>query len=255
MLREKIYEYYKNKEHKFSKQDEITFAPSYFTDCHRKVYYKKMCIESSNPITESALVKMDMGNAVHEKLYSILKELNIIQTGEELKETTYKGLKFFYKIDGIGKDLIVEVKSIYATGFKFVENQPKPEHILQLVLYMIFEKIDTGVLLYIGRDNGFMVEYVVKKNSGLWDTAVKKIELQIPKLIELKKKIECEQIPVRQHKIYLKNDNGIKEQFQKDKVMYKTDWQCSYCSWKNLCWKEAYDKIKDHQFYIDGKFI
>jgi hypothetical protein len=63
-------------------------------------------------------------------------------------------------------------------------------------------------------------------------------------------------VPERDGYIKLKNSGGkISEDFQKDKVRHKSDWRCSYCQWKNLCWKAELEEIQGHNFFMDGKFI
>ena len=143
-------------------------------------------------------------------------------------------------------------------GFRFIEKEPKQEHLLQMQLFMMFEKIDNGILLYVGRDNGFMIEHVYHKD----DLPQFDMGVQFFKLKKLKNMIEYDQLPDKDFKICLKNINGvISEEFQKDSVKYKSDWQCrtkdgkSYCQWKDLCWKEELKEIFKHKFYIDGQFI
>jgi len=267
MLKEKIYDYFLEKEKEAKAQKEITFAPSYFNACRRQIFYKKTGIEPSNKITESAYFKMALGDSSHVKIQQIISDLKNVKMLEYEKEKTidFVGLIFNYRVDGIieinNEKYILEIKTIYGAGFKYIENEPKKEHLLQMYLYMNFEKIRKGILLYVGRDNGFMVEYIYDINQ------MKDIENEtrnkIKELKELKKMIEGKKIPDRDYQIVIKN-NGITDtvtgelnlsfEFTKNKIKYKSDWQCNYCQWRDLCWKEELEKIKNYKFYIGGKY-
>jgi CRISPR/Cas system-associated exonuclease Cas4 (RecB family) len=260
MLKEIIYDYFNEKKEKENYTErELNFAPSYFHKCKRQIAYKKLNYEPSNPLTEANYAKFEMGNSVHDSIQNILKKIGIWIEGEDFKNIEWCGLNWIYRIDGkiqkgdyVG---IIEIKSVYASGFTSVEKEAKPEHELQLLLYMIFEHIENGILFYIGRDNGFMVEYNYRVDT-LYNKYADEIENKIKDLTALKSEIEKGIIPDRDFNILLKNSSGvISFDFQKDKVKYKSDWQCSYCQWKNLCWQQEIKEIKNHKFFIDGKFI
>jgi len=263
MLAQKIYNYFSEKEKERKHEGELTFAPSYFCDCLRKVFRRKINAPQSNPISEAAWLKMELGKAVHEKLQNIFKDIGIWEQGEDFKEIEYQGLKFKYLIDGLlkinDKKFICEIKSIYGNGFSAVEKGAKPEHLLQLVLYMEFENIDNGVLIYIGRDNGRMLEYYLQKGDKKYNEMLEKINKGIERFKKLKenfsKYLKENREPERDFQIQLKNTgDGYSENFRKDKVKYKSSWQCSYCVFKDNCWAYELEEIKNNKFYINGVF-
>jgi hypothetical protein len=150
----------------------------------------------------------------------------------------------------------MEIKTTHAQGFRVIRDTPKPEDVIQMSLYMLFEHVENGVLLYVGRDNGFLKEYVIKVGDPLYRIALDTILKKIQDLKVLEANIKNRQVPARDCQIVLKHKDGkVTEQFQKDKKMHKTNWQCSYCQWKDLCWRDEIEEIKKHKFYIDGKFI
>jgi hypothetical protein len=169
MIKELIYQKFDNerllKEQKdFDKDKKINFAPSYLTDCKRKIFFKKTNVPASNPNDSHSYIKFAMGDSVHEKIQSILKEIGIYQDGEDWKNIDYQTINWIYRYDGKiinnNQQYIIEIKSAYATGIDNIERYgAKEEHILQLYMYMLFENIDNGILFYIGRDNGFMLEF------------------------------------------------------------------------------------------------
>lgn len=265
MIKELIYKYLEEENLKKEKKEysgEINFAPSYLTDCKRKTFYKKLNYPKSNPIETHTMLKFDLGNITHELIQKYCKNSNdvIWLEGEDWKSIKYNDLYWIYRIDNMlkvnYKKYILEVKSTYFSGWKSVESEPKKEHILQLYIYMIFENIDNGILLYIGRDNGLIAEYEFNIKI-LNDLYLKEVEEIINKLKILKSMIENKELPERDFKAVLKLNDAISWEFQKDKIKYITEWQCNYCQWKNYCWSEIAKKMNDerYKYYIDGNFI
>lgn len=263
MLSKIIYNYFDSK--RLEKESEekaigLHMAPSYMTKCKRAIFFSKTNTPASNPPETHAYIKFELGDATHEKIQSILKDIGMWIEGEDLKEVNRFGLDWKYMIDGKVKDpdgneYIIEIKSIYAAGFNSIEREPKFEHEIQLMMYMLFENIERGILLYIGRDNGRLIEY----NYSLQSLKDKHEKWFIHKIAELKllmQQIAKSEMPERDFQIQIKNTpNGFSEDFQHKTVKYKTDWQCSYCNYKNLCWKDVYENMKGNAFYINGQFI
>jgi CRISPR/Cas system-associated exonuclease Cas4 (RecB family) len=262
MIKEQIYDYFATLEstRKLNESEELHFAPSYITKCGRQIFFKKRQVPPSNPISAHAYIKMELGKIIHEKIQDILIMKGCWKEGEVLKEyRDNSGLLFHYRVDGKieinGEKSVLEIKTVYSTGWKTVEAIPNEEHVLQLYAYMVFENIPTGILLYIGRDNGYMTEYQFSIDK--MDEYKIKFSKHLARLAEIKKCIESNVLPGRDYKIQMKviSPGTIAEKFQKDKIQYKSDWQCNYCQWKNLCWKDEYRKINDHKFYINGEYV
>jgi len=258
MLKELIYNYFKNNQ-RAKKDWDGHFAPSDSLKCGRQLYYKRKNITASNPISEASFLKMELGNATHLLIQKILKDSKIEFIEEEdLKTKIYQGIEFIYRTDGIynidGKKTIIEIKSTYSSGFSAIEHTAKTEHIIQALLYKHLENADKIILLYIGRDNGLMHEYHFEDdNLSEYETM---LDSEIQKLKNIKDKILNNDIPDKDFKIELKNYNDkILDNFTKNKIKHKTDWQCSYCQWKNLCWEKELQEIRNHKFYIDNEFI
>lgn len=261
-----LYNHFQSVERPREKQAHITFAPSYLSDCARKIFYSKTAVAPSNPPDLPALLKMHMGKVQHTEIQKILNELGALESFEEAKRIEYQGLTFNYFYDGIlnvdGLRYIMEIKTIYGAGFEAVRESPKDEHIIQALSYMVFEKIPQAIILYIGRDNGYMVQHELKAENkilfinGKETDYLKKWSDRIQRMKLMKDHIEQGLLPERDFTIVMKNSKGvISEQFQKDNKKYKSDWQCSYCSFKDLCWKEEIEQMANHNFFIDGKFI
>jgi hypothetical protein len=140
---------------------------------------------------------------------------------------------------------------------------------MQTVAYMLLEDINQAILLYIGRDNGFMVEWEVRINGNtiilinngqstfdIPDNYIGKFNQRIKELTVLKRQIETGIEPDRDYQIVLKYNKGeLSDDFQKDSVKYKSDWHCQYCSWKSSCWSDVLKEILNHKFYIGGQYL
>lgn len=266
LISEIVYSHYKKERESRETVAKDNFAPGHITKCHRQLFYNRTGVEPTNPIPESGYVKMELGNSTHKMLQDLFRDEGIWIEGEDFKEVEFNGLKWVYRIDGkikLGdKVYIAEIKSIYANGFTAIEKAPKEEHVIQDLMYMVLENERYGIILYIGRDNGRMVEYHLEKLNGILyingekTDYMARLDSYLTRLKTLKVMIDKKVLPDREHQIFLKNNGiGISTYFQKDKVQYKSHWACGYCMWHNECWKDVYEKIQDYQFYINGEFI
>lgn len=265
MLKEILYNHYEkggshNGKTRNTRNAEVYFNPSSFSACRRQIFYKKTNMKTTNPILTAAQLKMAFGTVLHEYIQSIVQGMGILVEAEKLKVTTMGGLKFRYKTDGIiiinGRRYIMEIKTTHGQGFRMIRDAPKPTDVIQMALYMLFEHVEDAVLLYVGRDNGFLMEYIIKVGDPIYRTAMDIITKKLQELKVLEHDIKNRRMPARDCQIALKNKNGVvSDKFQKDKKIYKGAWQCDYCQWKNLCWKSELEEIRNHSFFINGGFI
>jgi CRISPR/Cas system-associated exonuclease Cas4 (RecB family) len=265
MLSDILYEYFQksdnNKSAKvFKSEDTVHFNPSSFSACKKQIYLKKRYVAPSNPIDSLSYMKMDMGTTIHTRIQEIVKKQGILLEAEKLKTVKFQGLDFRYKIDGkivLNRQRhIMEIKTTSGGGMRVVKYDPKPADVIQLSLYMLFENIQNGVLVYVGRDNGYIIEYFITQECDAYRAAIAEIGRKIPELKQLEIQIKQGIMPKRDGYIEMKNSGGkISENFQKDRIQHKSDWRCSYCQWKNLCWKDELEEIDDHKFYLGSEFV
>lgn len=126
-----------------------------------------------------------------------------------------------------GKDLyVLDIKSMNSMVFRSLE-EPKPENVNQVQLYMHYFKIPRAILLYVSKDNQDLKEFIVEYNK-------RQAENLLTGLAELKTKIDSDVIPERIS-------------------AYPDDWQCKYCAFKEICalanggkvgWQEFKAKIE-----------
>jgi len=245
--------------------------PSGVLSCNRQIFYKWCNIPKTDIETPGNLLKMKMGDIIHEWVYTALKSkgLKLIIENEDNdgngKEIFDCRLKYPFKfktdarfVDEHNIASIIEVKSSFGRGVKDIQlNGPKDTMIAQVVLYMKFENVNRAYFIFIGRDNGYRTQHVVDllPEGGFIVDGRKPIKCNerynmiiegkkypitytniIKKLVVFEGYYEKNIIPPRDYMVAIKN--GEIKEFIHQKVKYKPDWQCSYCQWKTHCWQE-----------------
>jgi len=219
------------------------------TACRRQLWYKWNGVAKSDPPTAGALLKMKMGVAaevIYERFLQAKLEEGAIKSydtqyahREKIKGLTHPlSMKLDFLIDD---EYFIELKSSYGAGIKRIQQsqQPKSEHLMQCFLYLSFIKPE-GVLVYVGRDNGYRTDFDlslhddgVLVNGNLHRLSFDEV---LSKFIEIESFVNDNSCPPRDYVVAIKNGE-VKDKFQKSNVVYKSDWQCSYCDWLHRCWE------------------
>jgi len=157
----------------------------------------------------------------------------------------------------------VEIKSGYDYKFRSEvigtttrKGKPKYEHLLQTMLYVDYFKFPFSIL-YIDRGNAARTEYEITLNADGTpnvDGTKLNVGLSIPRcLARFKELSEClkdNTVPKRDFQLKYSPDK-IKilrdsyrltkkeaEEFDKNRDLDIGDWQCSYCDYKDHCWRK-----------------
>jgi len=239
--------------------------PSSAYKCIRQMWYKWNEIPTTNPITAAAALRMQYGISIHEGFAKILKDMDYDMLEEMKGEKHISGLVYpiRYRVDFLfaGKDHTTvggEIKSTFGRGVKELQDTGKPrEHDLpQLVTYAYCTEIPWWILVYLGRDNAYYTEFYCHysfENDTLTTYQAKdgKIIYQeqydnmmsevIARFKMTEDTIQEKEPPPKEFWLAIKNGQA-KRDFQHNKVTYKSDWQCSYCNWCDLCWAEELKK-------------
>jgi len=240
------------------------FYASDATRCGRALGWAVTGVPKSNPeYSVQTLNIFALGDAVHEIMEDRYKnipgwkfyaehpgEINISQEGKPDFLLNYRVDGVLLREDWAKKDLfglktdkfICEFKTIadfpYKTGrnrqkevyWYGAEDVPKPDHFAQLQIGMAGEGAEYGILHYHNKNNGneslhvleFDKEYVDRLVDRLWNIQIKANEGEIME---------------RPYKAY---PNRNRTQLMKTKTIagevFKTDWMCSYCDWRDKCW-------------------
>jgi len=208
------------------------------SDCLRKLYYKWTEAPVSNPIEAGGYWKMNIGNSLQDMIQEFLREAGY-EIAEEVADRQDIGLTYpmSYRLDDLfiedGELSGIEIKTTYGRGVKDIQQAgtPKPEHLAQVVVYLKMEpSIQRFYMIYLGRDNGYRTQFIIDRSviDDLWPNLLRRLQF-------LEECLGKGQIPEREYMAAIKYGE-VRTKFQKNKVEYKTDWQCNYCQWCDHCW-------------------
>jgi hypothetical protein len=239
--------------------------PSDISACVRQLFYKWKNEKPTNPIDATGYWKMGMGNKIHDLVNEFLDSegMEIINEIANRKKLDFLKHEISYRIDNLfidedGELSIIEIKTTYGNGVKWIKDSgmPKESDLMQVMCYMYLEKIPRAYLLYVGRDNAYRCQFKIDIRGDRLCANGRGVHIKFRdifnKLILLERHLEDNSIPDRCYRAVVKNGD-IKDKIQYKKEIYKTDWQCSYCQWKDTCWEECMSD-KDNIYY-DGKVI
>lgn len=236
--------------------------------CLRQLWWKWQSgdakIPASNPNTAGSLLKMKAGFFWEEIVARYLKRAGI-EFVEQIKvEKTLPVLKYpihtrfdFVIIDPMdGEFTGLEAKSSFGRGVKaWMKGELKEEQIRQIATYINISELTRWYVPCFGRDNAYRGQFSIHKKEGdpmLWigfrDGLFRKIpdpfKESITRLVRLETFLSAKILPDRDYTVAIKGGE-IKDKFQKNKVEYKSAWQCQYCAYRDRCWAEVVAQYKD----------
>jgi hypothetical protein len=228
----------------------------------KSLYLKWKGILPSNPIESGALLRMEMGNGIHDIIAKILNKAGIKHISEVAGKSEVPGLKHkvSYRVDGLfeldGQLEVLEVKSstdqqMFGKGWGIEDTGAKADHLLQVCCYLnLVPGVKQARLLYISRDSGRMIEYIYK-NKNIGEITFSKI---LQRWIELETYLERNLEPDPDFKVWLNDDGNIMDVKQIKGKKYKSDWQALYDGYRDLIWKDPknFEHTYNAQFKAKG---
>tara|TARA_B110001454_G_scaffold159467_1_gene148806 strand:+ start:1197 stop:1952 length:756 start_codon:yes stop_codon:yes gene_type:complete len=197
------------------------FHPSYTNQCARYWVYLFRGVEVVDTFAPQTHRIFDNGHAVHERIYSYLRDMNILAAEEipvNLDDPPIRGTA-----DGIinfdGKKLI-ELKSISDVGFAYrrTYNRPKDDHVRQAQIYMHCLDLSSGFVIYENKNNQEILPIYMERDDEF-------IEKLFKKYRKVYKAFLGDTLPVRPYKS-------------------ASSQQCMYCNARDFCWADADVGIK-----------
>lgn len=184
----------------------------YVTDsakCPRALYFKFKKYPKKDP--EPRVLRIfDNGDYTHMRIATVLFGLGIIRAVEiKIPPQEIISGRADAIIDIEGKPYVLEIKSIASYKFQKLEN-PEPDHIKQIQLYMHYFKIPDGILLYEDKDKQALKEFSVKYDPFIIQDVLKNFK-------QLKEQIDKNILP------------AIPENIE--------SWRCDYCEYREECQK------------------
>lgn len=238
--------------------------------CHRAAYYSWKGIETTNPVDARGMWTFMTGKLIETAYVEYCKELGIWAANN---------VKFFNPIHNVSgevdlfvfnedkKLIMAEIKTAYGYGFQnSVMKFPKMENLLQVALYLdFFKNIPECRLIYKARDTQEDIEYVVslkEENKEKFLMVNYSIPVQLfhiqdiyDRYAQLGKYLMDNIEPPRdytygftleQSKERLEKGVITKSRYTKIEkcTVMDSDWNCVYCSYLDLCWKDKRKEIK-----------
>jgi hypothetical protein len=245
--------------------------------CKRQLVYSWLKTKESNPNEPGSIIKMEMGKKI-EDIYTDFLDWTV-RTGtnvdgyiiQEYDTQWYQryeieGLKYPISVrldyvltcvnisTGNIEKIAVELKSSFGRGIVDIQKnqEAKLDYLKQIFIYTYLTPFKIFNHPYLGRDSGYRTEFEIigdedgltVKGSSLTRRYNFKWNQLIEKLKVIEQNVKDKNIPERDYKVAIKNGE-IKPKFQHKKVEYKSDWQCLYCNWKDLCWKDEVSKYQN----------
>ena len=152
------------------------FHPSSLHKSAKELYWHYLEGDNNGEFEPRILRIFDNGHSVHRRLQTYLKEAGILVQAEvPVKNDEYEILGH---TDGIieiaGERGILEIKSMNSSNF-YTGYEPKPEHLIQVNVYMFCADIPRACLLYECKDNQELKEFFVKQDPMILDPVLEKI--------------------------------------------------------------------------------
>jgi hypothetical protein len=244
--------------------------------CLRQLYWRAVKEPESDPQDPTSSYAAWLGDAIHwavQKRLSKSRELSIMP--ETKGQVLVDGLttEISYRLDGLlSVDNAIGGLEIKTTQGEALSNNyygirtkgPKLDHLLQVITYFnTFPGLKWFILFYIGRDNGFKLQFNIARNGDGY--SVKSLSgvdfsnlltgVSFSSIVDRWKTLETyiltKEVPPRDYKVWLKEDGTIQALKQIKGEKFKSDWRCNYCSFKTKCWSQpdarnaAYQKPND----------
>ncbi|CAB4177526.1 cas4, CRISPR-associated protein Cas4 [uncultured Caudovirales phage] len=150
--------------------------------CLRAHWYDSTGVPPSEPFDDKILRVFERGHAVSEWISTVFANAPGLVEYKTEVPVEIKDYEFAGNIDAVvkwsdGTEEVWEFKSTKATAFKWLKDEPKPEHATQAALYAIAMQKADGIVrparvIYINADDFSMREYIVSDDmrARAWRT-------------------------------------------------------------------------------------
>jgi len=152
------------------------FHPSSLHKSAKELYHLYLHGDDQQIFEPRILRIFDNGHAVHDRLQGYLKNAGVLKQIEVPVESAEYEIQGH--TDGIieinGMEGVLEIKSMNQNQF-YSAYEPKPDHLIQVNVYMYCLGIPRGCLLYECKDNQELKEFYVKQDSSILEPVLEKI--------------------------------------------------------------------------------
>ena len=119
----------------------------------------------------------DTGSSLEDRMTKYFEKMRILK-GREISvkcdSPPISGRADFLLVHDEYKDVVLELKSINDKGFKNLYSKPKPEHAIQLQIYLQLLDRPYGIVLYENKNDQKLKAFKVKRSPKEWNALVER---------------------------------------------------------------------------------
>lgn len=149
------------------------FYPSHLGNtCDRALYLAFNGLMPSQPIPALTRRIFDCGSSLEYRFKRYFDRLGVLIATEKSVQCASPPIsgRMDFVIRHEEYHIIpIELKSINNKGFLKLIKEPKPEHYLQLQIYMVLGNFNNGVVLYENKDNQQLKAFVLERDDKCWN--------------------------------------------------------------------------------------
>lgn len=163
------------------------FYPSMLGNpCDRNLYFAYHG-QLPDQIIEAKTTRIfDTGSSLEVRMQKYFERTGLFLAAEQtvrLENPPISGRYDFLLRHGEYEKVLLELKSINDAGFAALIEAPKPEHIVQLQIYLNLVGMENGILLYENKNDQKLKAFKVIKDVPLWESVIErclKIQAMLP---------------------------------------------------------------------------
>ena len=228
--------------------------------CLRALFYRATKVPMTNPPTQAKKLMFGAGDAIHEWLFNKLKKgQNYRVVAEVPGQLVLKGLNHIIsfrkdlEIHSDGPRFFGEMKTKQGRAIsKLVFEGPQWADVAQIMCYLEEDKeVKNCNLICVARDTGTYVEFQISKfgddaftweqiypNQSKAELVPFKFEHIKDRFLKLEGYLAKATVPPRDFKAVLDKEGKVTYKRTKNKIDYVSDYQCTYCDWRDHCWSQ-----------------
>ena len=155
-------------------QRPTVFYPSLLGNtCDRYLYIAYNGMAPEQAITAQTQRIFDNGSYLENRMDEYFTALDIVLEREKvvkLDSPPISGRVDFLLKHSTHGEIALELKSINTRGFGALMKGPKPEHVVQLQIYLNLLPMDKGIILYENKNDQQLKSFVIDKDINEWES-------------------------------------------------------------------------------------
>ena len=175
-------------EGEFSPMEAGKFYPSALGNtCDRYLYLAYNGFIQERPLDAKLQRILDNGAYLEDRMADYFANLDILISRElrvKLDYPVISGRVDFVLTHDKYKEIALELKSINTRGFNALKQAPKPEHEIQLQIYLNLLPLDHGVVLYENKNDQQLKAFELQRDPIKWKEIIDRF-LRIMEMIEI----------------------------------------------------------------------